>query len=273
MNEKNFLYLKDNIKYLGFGENLDEALKTRLGKELSDFSITYRTEINRKPFEAALHFKKSDSADFYFLNAYSASLQRSNGEKMQQTFHLNRGKGVTAKEAYNLLEGRAVYKELSNKLGEYYKAWLQIDFENKDKNGNYEIKQYHENYGFDLRSSLGKFAVAELNDSQKEKALMQSLQKGNLQAVTIDKEGVMSKMFLEANPQYKVVTLYHTDFRRVQKDDIARYQSVGTTSEHATVQDLSDSKDQMKDKKQDVKAAMDTPAKGQTKPGKKSMTV
>ena len=56
-----------------------------------------------------------------------------NGVKMEQTFYLNKGKGVTAKEAYNLLEGRAVHKELTTKAGEPYKAWIQLDFENKGK--------------------------------------------------------------------------------------------------------------------------------------------
>ena len=115
MNEQNFLYLKDNIKYLGFGENLDEALKSKLNQGAAEFFLTHKTEINRKSFEAALHFRKSDNSEMYFLNSYSASLQRTNGEKLEQTFYLNKGKGVTAKEAYNLLECRAVFKELSNK--------------------------------------------------------------------------------------------------------------------------------------------------------------
>jgi hypothetical protein len=62
-----------------------------------------------------LQFRKSDNSDMYFFNSYEASLQRSNSERVNQTFYLNKGKGVTTKEAFNLLDGRAVHKELTNR--------------------------------------------------------------------------------------------------------------------------------------------------------------
>ncbi|HEU5365457.1 MAG TPA: hypothetical protein VFU62_07990 [Hanamia sp.] len=220
MNEQNFGYLKDNIKYLGFGEKQHDELEKNLSEGKESFQMAFKTEVNKKPFEAVLQFRKSENSDMYFLNNYYASLERTNGDKMEQTFFLNKGKGVTAKEAYNLLEGRAVFKELTNKAGEPYQAWIQLDFENKDKNNNNEVKQYHENYGYDLRTAVGKYAVQELDGGEKEKSLMHSLQKGNVQSVTIDKDGVPQKMFIEANPQFKTVTLYDEHLKRVQKEDL-----------------------------------------------------
>ncbi len=55
---------------------------------------------------------------------------------------------------------------------------------------------------------------------------MQSLQKGNIQSVTIEKEGSVAKMFIEANPQFKTVTLYDAQMKRMQKEDLSQYQSV-----------------------------------------------
>lgn len=225
MNEKNFDYLKDNIKYMGFGEKQHEALEANLKEGKDSFQLTFTADINKKPFEAVLQFRKSDTSDMYFLNSYHATLERSNGEKKDQTFYLNKGKGVTAKEAYNLLEGRPVFKELTNKQNEPYKAWIQLDFENKDKHQNHEVKQFHENYGYDLKAAVGKFAVKDLDGGDNEKKLMHSLEKGNIQSVTIEKAGAEVKMFIEANPQYKTVTLYDEGFRRVQKEDLAQYQS------------------------------------------------
>jgi hypothetical protein len=187
MNEQNFEYLKDNIKYMGFGDKQTEALESHLKKGDESFQMVYTAEINKKPFEATLNFRKSDNSDMYFFNNYTASLEKTNGEKVEQLFYLNKGKGVTAKEAYNLLEGRAVYKELSNKAGEPYKAWVQIDFDNKDKHDNFEVKQFHEKFGYDLKEAVSKYAVAELDGGDEEKALLQSLQKGNIQAVSIEK--------------------------------------------------------------------------------------
>jgi hypothetical protein len=161
----------------------------------------------------------------YFFNNYHASLEKSNGDKNEQTFYLNKGKGVTAKEAYNLLDGRAVHKELSTKDGQPYKAWIQLDFENKDKNNNFEVKQFHENYGYDLKAAVAKFAVGELNDPDKSKALFQSLEKGNVQSVTIEKDGSSHKMFMEADPQFKKVTLYDSNMKMVAKESLDQYKS------------------------------------------------
>ena len=227
MNEKNLEYLKDNVKYMGFGDKQNEALEQHLKEGKESFQLTFNTEVNKKPVEATLNFRKSDNSEMYFFNNYHASLQRSNGEKMEQTFYLNKGKGVTAKEAYNLLEGRSVYKELTNKAGDSYKAWIQLDFDNKDKHNNFEVKQYHENFGYDLKAAVGKYAVAELDGGDKEKALMQSLQKGNMQSITIEKDGATHKMFIEANPQYKSVHIYDGQMKRVQKEAVEQYQAVG----------------------------------------------
>ena len=243
MNDKNFEYLKDNIKYMGFGEKQHDALEQHLKEGKESFQLKFTAEVNKKPFEAVLNFRKSDNSDMYFFNSYQASLERNNGEKLDQTFYLTKGKGVTAKEAYNLLEGRPVFKELSNKAGEPYKAWIQLDFENKDKHNNHEVKQYHENYGYDLKAALSKYPIVELNGADKEKSLLQSLQKGNIQSVTVEKDGNVQKVFVEANPQYKTVTMYDAHLKRMQKEDLAQLQS----------QSVSNGKEAKNEKKEEIK--------------------
>jgi hypothetical protein len=225
MNNENLQYLADNIKYMGFGENHKADLEKSMAEGKAEFQLVHRAEINKKPFEATMNFRKSDSSDMYFFNNYHASLEKSNGEKAEQTFYLNKGKGVTSKEAYNLLDGRAVQKDLVTKEGQEYKAWIQLDFNAKNDKGNFEVKQFHENYGYDLKAAVGKLAVAELNDPEKEKTLVQSLQKGNVQSVTIEKDGSSHKMFIEANPQYKNVTLYDSNMKMVAKESMEQYKA------------------------------------------------
>lgn len=169
MNNENFQYLSDNLKYMGFGENLKLELEKNLNDGKAEFQLHYKAEINKKPFEVTMNFRKSDTSDMYFFNNYKASLGKANGQKEEQTFYLNKGKGVTGKEAFNLLDGRSVHKDLVTKEGQPYKAWIQLDFENKDKNNNSEVKQFHENYGFDLKAAVEKFAIAELKRAGKRK--------------------------------------------------------------------------------------------------------
>ena len=81
MNNENFQYLSDNLKYMGFGENLKSDLEKNLKEGKADFQLHYKAEINKKPFEATMNFRKSDSTDMYFFNNYNASLEKANGEK------------------------------------------------------------------------------------------------------------------------------------------------------------------------------------------------
>lgn len=214
MNMENLEFLQKNIKYTGFGETLFPELEKNIKEMKSDFQLHYSAQVNNRPFNATLQFRKSDTSEMYFFNRYTASIEKSNGEKLEQTFPINKGKGVTAKEAFNLLQGRAVKKDLTNAKGEDYHAWVQLDFDKKDEknNQNYVMSKYNENYGYDLRETLGKFPIKELG-GEKENDLMRSLERGNTQSVTFDNNGTDQKMFVEANPKFKTLNVYDEHFK------------------------------------------------------------
>ena len=218
MNEKNLDYLKSNIRNHGFGETLGPVLEAQLQKGPSEFTLAYKTEVNKREIEATLHFKKSDTTDLYFFNKYDTRLKNEKDETLSQTFYINKGWGVTLKEAYNLLNGRAVHKELTNQADQKYTAWIQLDFSAKDKNGNYERKQYHENYGYDLKEALSYFQLKEMKNDDDMKTLIRSLEKGNVQMVTCQTPERDIKIFIEANPQYKNLNIYDNKMNRLGKE-------------------------------------------------------
>lgn len=219
MIEKNFEYLKDNIKYHGFGETLNPELENQLKKGAAEFSLNYKTEVNKRDLEATLHFKKSNTTDMYFFNKYDAKITAErNNEKVAQTFYLNKGQGVTVKEAYNLLNGRAVHKELIDKQDQKYKTWIQLDFGNKDKDGNYERKTYHQNYGYDLKETLSYYPIKEMMKEDEKEKLIRSLEKGNVQMVTLETPGKDIKVFVEADPKYKDLNVYTSKMVSLDKD-------------------------------------------------------
>jgi hypothetical protein len=218
MNEKNFEYLKDNIRNHGFGDTLVPELENQLRKGQTEFTLPFKTEVNKREIEATLYLKKSPDSDMYFFNKYDTRMKNEKDETLSQTFYLNKGWGVTLKEAYNLLNGRAVHKELTDKQGEKYQAWIQLDFSVKDKNGNYERKQYHQNYGYDLKEALSFYPVKEMMKEDSAKMLLKSLERGNVQQVTLEISGKEQKVFLEANPQYKTITVYSTKMQRLDQD-------------------------------------------------------
>lgn len=218
MIEKNLDFLKTNVRNHGFGETLGPELEAHLKKGEAEFTLPYKTEVNKQEIEATLYFKKSDSTELYFFNKYDTRLQTEKNETVAQTFYINNGWGVTLKEAYNLLNGRAVQKELTSKEGEKYQAWIQLDFSAKDKNGNYERKQYHQNYGYDLKEALSVYPIKEMSKENEAKELLRSLERGNLQLVTLETPGKSMRVFIEANPQYKSVNLYDNKMNRLERD-------------------------------------------------------
>ena len=133
MNEKNFNYLKDQVKYTGFGDVLENELKEKMQKQSPEFQIYHNTKFGNDISVAGLHFKKSEQSDMYFFNRYNLTLKQENSpDLMEQTFYINKGNNVTLKEAYNLMSGRAINKDLTNKEGQVYNAWMQMDFKEPD---------------------------------------------------------------------------------------------------------------------------------------------
>jgi hypothetical protein len=216
MNQKNFEYLRDQVKYTGFGEGLENNLKQKLEKGEPEFKIPFQTMYGKQSVEATLNFSKSKQSDMYFFNSYKLGLQKENSpDFMEQTFYINKGSNITLKEAFNLMEGRAVNKELTNKEGKIYAAWIQMDFTQIDKYGNFNLKQYHQNYGYDLEAVLSKHPIKELSVEEYKNNLKDSLKKGNLQSATFLNNGVEQKLYIEANPHFKTINIYDHNMQRI----------------------------------------------------------
>ncbi|MBN9293609.1 MAG: hypothetical protein J0G96_06485 [Flavobacteriia bacterium] len=216
MNEKNYEYLNDQVRFTGFGDGLSEDLKTNISKGKDTFQLHHSTSFGEDEVKAELKFSKSKESDMYFFNSYDVQTTRQ-GEKepLKQTFYINnKGPSITLKEAYNLINGRAVNKNLANKEGDMYNVWLQMDFKHSDERGNFKFQRFSENYGFDLENTLAKYPIKELTNEQYKDALMDSLKKGNRQSATFIKEdGQEIKRYIEASPQFKTINVYGEDNR------------------------------------------------------------
>src|SRR5690606_32891556 len=120
--------------YLGFGTALNEVLEKNIAEGKEKFDIATSTQFDNKhslkdkehpkdTINYELHFSKSKKSGNYFLNNYAATLEKGGtDEALRQTFYLNKGNDITAKEAYNLLSGRSISKtvEISPKYNLNY---------------------------------------------------------------------------------------------------------------------------------------------------------
>lgn len=254
MNTENEDYLKRQLYYLGFGENLNADLSKNLKEGKEKFEVPFTAEFNKgdqkQLVEYNLNFGKSKQNDMYFLNNYQATLKNENPEKdKSQTFYINKTNNITAKEAYNLLDGRAVHKKLENKDGEPYEAWLQLD--KKNDKGNHEVKQYHTAWGFDLDKNVSKLPVKDLDNAEQKERLTKSLEKGNLQSVILVNGGKEEKAFLEANPKERNVNVY--DPNMVKQNQGVR-QHKGESQEQKSEKTESNKKEQKAEPEPEKKA-------------------
>lgn len=241
MNEKNFEYLKDQLKYTGFGESLGPVLKEHIENGQKEFTIKHENNFDSSSLSSELHFKKSDQSDLYFFNSYKAILQKEGSSHApEQIFYVSKDNTFTMKEAFNLLEGRAVNKDLKNKEGEMYNCWCKMDFKNAENNGNFKLNYYHENFGYNLEAALAKHSIKELDTPKFKEDLLNSLKKGNLQSVTFVVGGVETKMHVEANPHFKTVNVYDTNLQRISHRESKDLKQKDT-------QDKTVSKEQKKD--------------------------
>lgn len=130
---------------------------------------------------------------------------------VSQTVYVEKGNGFTAEQAANLIQGRSVHRDNLLKLGgETYKAWIALDFDKpKDRHQNYVTRQFHDpSYGFDLKATLDKFNIKELEDPKAEAKLEESLKNGNRPLITTLKDGQAVKLHIEAVPRYSQINFY-----------------------------------------------------------------
>lgn len=236
MNENNLEYLQNSLKYLGFGESLNPKLKEAIEAQPAGFKL--QLEINMpavnakdKPELAALmkydlDFSKSRETDMYFFNKYEANLHPpGQDQKLSQTFYINKGKGVTAKESFNLLSGRAVNKDVILKSGEKANMWLKLDLSEHDPEKGFAVKNYGENYGFNLASTVDRYMITDIEKMGFKDQLLKSLERGNLHEVSFSKDGKEIKGFVSASPQFKSLEFYDQTLKSVYSKAVDMHES------------------------------------------------
>lgn len=213
MNMDNFEFLQTSLTYLGFGNNplLIQQLQQNMIGDGDEFELETEMTINeRYPMKITLYFKKGGALNVLYLTKYKAKLGGGDdpNQGKARVFPNFKGKAATLMEAYNLLSGRAVNKDMISSEGNIYRAWVELNFKEKDLNGNFKLIQYRESYGYDLEKILEKYPIRELKTDDTRARIIRSLKKGNLQWVHFDRASKTEKLLIAANPRYKTICIY-----------------------------------------------------------------
>ena len=212
-------YLKDQLKYLGFGENekLHKNLEKSIKSKNQQFEIKTTSDktLPENKADFTLKFNKTENGGV-FLNSYNAKLTNEKAEKISHNFSVNRENTFTAKEAVNLMEGRSVKIEFHNpKSDQQETAFVQFNFEEpKTEKGNFMFQNFYQNYGVDTDKIVEKsnliFDKPEYKDN-----VIKSLEKGNIVKVKFDLDDKIMEGKAVLNPQYRNLNLYDNDMNRI----------------------------------------------------------
>lgn len=229
LSEKQFTqlnYLKNQVKYLGMGES--EKLHKDLENAIlsPDKNVDVKVEYNNpdrlmkgNTISFDLHIGKGEQGGV-FLNSYTANLTMKNGEERSQSFKVQKENNITAKEAINLLEGRAVkieHDRVDKETGELSRTESFIKLKLKDEKteyGNYKYEWYNKGYGVDVDDIMNKSNLVFADDTQRERT-KKHLEKGNITEVSFVHDKKEIKGFAVLNPQYKQLNLYDSTMNRI----------------------------------------------------------
>ncbi len=216
MNEKNFSDLKHTLEYLGFGRTLNASLRNCIEFELPRFRMTLDLKMpvpnpkNRPDHvdvvQYQLEISKESGTDKYSFDRYDIYLQPAIKpyEMRNQRFYIKKGEGITVKESYNLLCGRAVNKDVVLKNGEKANMWFKLDLSERDPEKGYAFKKYD----YNLVSTVEGFVFQGIDRPGFKEQLLKSLNRGNLHEVTFLKDGKEIMGFIAANPKFKTLDFY-----------------------------------------------------------------
>ena len=205
-------YLKNQLKYLGFGESnkLHQDLEKGINSNEKTFKIQTQSDRAMQGNEVnfTLNFNKSEKGGV-FLNSFNATLKNEIGEERTHNFGVNH---FTAKEAVNLLEGRSVKTEFK----ENEPVFVKLNFaEEKNEYGNFKFQTYNQQaYGVDTAKIVEKLGLIFDKPEHKDNTV-KSLEKGNIVKVKFNLDNKITEENAVLNPQYKTLNLYDKEMNRL----------------------------------------------------------
>ncbi|RZJ76743.1 MAG: hypothetical protein EOO45_01130 [Flavobacterium sp.] len=189
----NVIALDNTLNRYGFGAaNNDLARKLDYQQQSIGIDLAGTGDTSRN-LQISLTLEKDPSGRFQ-LDSFSAVLKDASGLAPERSYRFPAAMRVTAKDAVNLLEGRAVFKQGE---GRESGNWLQLDFDREDQRGGPVLKSINPHQGFDLKKELATLAGELSRGELAGNDVLKALEAGKQVAI---KPVLGEVVFLEADP-------------------------------------------------------------------------
>lgn len=245
MNEQSYEYVQNQLFYMGFGNELNQPLRDKMEENLAEFTLEFSKDFGKDSTKNVLHFSKGDDLqkDMTFFNRLEMTLKKEGREDLTQTFFVGKAYNYTLQERYNMLDGRAVYREQPKMepveengqirmkpTGETYLGWKRLDFKEADSYGNFVPKTMFWNH----EKELLKYPIKNIQEKYDRSRLLPALQRGDRVSVTLVRDGVETPAMLVANPRMTRLDFYDANgqsliVRQVEKRAVSQTQAADLT--------------------------------------------
>jgi len=285
MNEQSFDYVKNQLFYLGFGEEIAKPLREKMEQNLTEFTLPHSRKFGQDETSSILHFSKGDQKDkdMTFFNKADVTLKQPGKEDLTQTFFFGKEYNYTLQERYNMMDGRAAYREQPKvapveengevrmkPTGETYFGWRGLDFKNADQYGNFNPKVMFWNH----QKEVGKYPIKGIEENYDKQRLIAKLEKGNKVDVILLRDGQEMPAKMVANPRMARLDFYDSNgqtlmVRKVEKQALDQTQKTEMTPQEVQKAAIARAAEQKQDQGQVQKPGTDDEQKNNTAQRKK----
>ncbi|WP_343566286.1 hypothetical protein [Sphingobacterium sp.] len=178
--------LKDALRKKGF-TGLDERLSREIRANQSTISLPVTVQVSeteRMRYELRI---SKEVGKGYELKDIKATLMGTQANTRKSILYSSVSDDLSMKQAYNLLSGRAIKKA---------DAWLMLDMNDRDADGNIKPKVFNRDYGFSIEKVVEQSGIKGIDDPIWKRELLENLGQGDCVKVTVGKTMVE----IEANP-------------------------------------------------------------------------
>ncbi len=212
MDKRDLTFVQEQLMFLGFQNVPEKEIADKVSADVDKFQVKGEQQFiqfgNKEDMEYAIHFKKYERMDAYHPYMYQATLK--DQPERTQAFRMANDDAFTARDAFNLLNGRAVYKWILDWDERRMSGnWFQLDLTEKDVHGNFKLEKLRiTDKEYQIGEGLKKYPIKELLSTDDRIKLILALYTGNSVPVTLIKDGKEVRGYVEASPKDSAVKVY-----------------------------------------------------------------
>lgn len=205
---ENLQVVNTQLNRLGFdGAKAEVERNMKVGNR--DFSVPISHFVSEtERVEYKLHYTRTDG-NGYDLARFEAIYIAGNNQPIVSSF---KGGDIDAKQAFNLLAGRSV--EMPDR------SWMQLDFNDRDAEGNFKTKVFPASLGYDINLAIEKLKNSTGIDLAHIQGLVQALKNGDI--VRVQHEETKQVIEVAANPMKKELTVYADGVKQINQQQPQR---------------------------------------------------